>query len=203
MDRSKKEIKDWKKGNSVLLSTKDLVFKERLVRKLIERYVRPYAIEEIVSSNAVKLWLPTLIKIYLVVNVSQIVRYKKQVKGQKKEEKKPVEVEGVKEWKVEKILNKKKIRGVKKYLVWWKEFTAKENTWERKENLKNVKEALKEFKEKISAEVRKEERINIAEKKDFKREKLLEKFTARMLYGWDDGKFKEEYLKKLERNWRR
>jgi len=203
MDRSKKEIKDWKKGNSVLLSTKDLVFKERLVRKLIERYMGPYAIEEIVSSNAVKLWLPTLIKIYLVVNVSQIVRYKKQVKGQKKEEKKPVEVEEVKKWKVEKILNKKKIREVKKYLVWWKGFTAKENTWEKKENLKNVKEALKEFKGKISAEVRKEERINIAEKKDFKREKLLEKFTARMLYRWDDGKFKEEYLKKLERNWRR
>ena len=39
------------------------------------------------------------------------------MKGQKKEEGKPVEVEGVKEWEVEKILNKKKIRGVKKYLV--------------------------------------------------------------------------------------
>jgi len=23
------------------------------------------------------------------------------------------------------------------------------------------------------------------------------------LYGWDDGKFKDEYLKKLKRNWRR
>jgi len=28
-----------------------------------------------------------------------------------------VEVEGVKEWKMEKILNKRKIRGVDKYLV--------------------------------------------------------------------------------------
>jgi len=26
---------------------------------------------------------------------------------------------------------------------------------------------------------------------------------AKMLYRWDDGKFEEEYLKKLERNWRR
>jgi len=26
---------------------------------------------------------------------------------------------------------------------------------------------------------------------------------ARMLYGWDDGKFENEYLKKLERNWKR
>jgi len=28
-----------------------------------------------------------------------------------------VEVEGVEEWKVEKVLNKKKMRGVEKYLV--------------------------------------------------------------------------------------
>ena len=39
------------------------------------------------------------------------------MKGQKKEEGKPVEVEGVKEWEVENILNKKKTRGVAKYLV--------------------------------------------------------------------------------------
>ena len=26
---------------------------------------------------------------------------------------------------------------------------------------------------------------------------------ARLLYGWDDGKFEAKYLKKLERNWRR
>ena len=29
------------------------------------------------------------------------------------------------------------------------------------------------------------------------------KYMAKLLYGWDDGKFKGEYLKKLERNWRR
>ena len=39
------------------------------------------------------------------------------MKRQKKEEKKPVKVEGVEEWEVERILNKKKIRGVEKYLV--------------------------------------------------------------------------------------
>jgi len=56
-------------------------------------------------------------RIHPVVNVSRIVRYKEQVKRQKKEEGKPVEVEGVEEWEVEKILNKKKIRGVVKYLI--------------------------------------------------------------------------------------
>ena len=53
-----------------MLSTKDLVFKERLVRKLVDRYIGPYAIEEIVSTNVVKLRLPTSMRIHLVVNVS-------------------------------------------------------------------------------------------------------------------------------------
>jgi len=80
--------------------------------------VGPYVIEEVILLNAVKLQLPSSMRIHLVVNVSWIVWYKEQVKGQKKEEEKLVEVEGIKEWEVEKILNKKKIRGVEKYLVW-------------------------------------------------------------------------------------
>jgi len=116
-NRGRKETEDWKKGDKVLLSTKDLVFKERLSKKLMERYVGPYMIEKVVSSNAVKLQLPSSMKIHPVVNVSRIVRYKEQMKGQKKEEEKLVEVEGVEEWEVKKILNKKKMRGVEKYLI--------------------------------------------------------------------------------------
>ena len=96
-DRGRKETEVWKKGDRVLLSTKDLVFKERPMKKLIERYMGPYAIEEVISSNAVKLRLPSSMRIHLVVNVSWIVRYKEQIKGQKKEEGKLVEVEEVEE----------------------------------------------------------------------------------------------------------
>ena len=74
-------------------------------------------IEKVVSTNVVKLQLPSSMRIHPVVNVSQIVQYKEQVGGQKKEKGKPIEVEGVKEWEVERILNKRKIRGVDKYLV--------------------------------------------------------------------------------------
>ena len=54
-DKRRKKSKDWKKGDRVLLSTKDLVFKERPVKKLVERYVGPYRIEEVVLTNMVKL----------------------------------------------------------------------------------------------------------------------------------------------------
>jgi len=123
------------------------------------------------------------------------------VEGQKKEEGKPMEVEGVEEWEVEKNLNKKKIRGVEKYLVRWKRFTAEGDTWERRENLKNAEEALADFEGKM--EIRKQEKIEEAEDRDFRRGELPGKFTAKMLFGWDDGRFEEEYLKKLERNWKR
>ena len=144
-DRGRKETEEWKKGDRVLLSTKDLVFKERPTKKLTERYVGPYMIEEVVSTNAVKLRLPLSMRIHPVVNMSRIVQYKEQIKGQKKEEEKPIEVEGVEEWEVEKILNKKKIRGVEKYLIRWKGFTAEGDTWERKENLKNAEKLIEEF----------------------------------------------------------
>ena len=73
------------------------MFKERPAKKLVDRYVGPYIIDKVVSTNIVKLQLPASIRIHLVVNVSQIVQYKKQVKGQKAEEVKPVEVERVEE----------------------------------------------------------------------------------------------------------
>jgi len=60
---------------------------------------------------------------------------------------------------------------------------------------------LEKFEGKMNAEMRRQEKLDIMEKKNFRRKELLRKYTAKMLYGWDDGKFEEEYLRKLERNW--
>jgi len=64
-----------------MLSTKDLVFKKKLVKKLTEQYMKSYVIKEVVLKNAVKLKLLASMRIYLVVNVSRVVRYKELVKG--------------------------------------------------------------------------------------------------------------------------
>ena len=56
-----------------MLSMKDLIFKERLEKKLLDWYVGSYIIDKVVSTNVVKLWLPTSVRIYLVVNISWIV----------------------------------------------------------------------------------------------------------------------------------
>jgi len=52
-----------------------------------------------------------------------------------------------------------------------------------------------EFKERLS---RKQEKLK--KKQDFRKGMLLEKYIIKMLYKLDNRKFKEDYLKKLERN---
>ena len=132
-----------------------------------------------------------------------MVRYKEQVRRQKKEEGKPVEVEEVEEWEVEKILNKKRMRGVEKYLVRWKGFTAEGDTWKRRENLKNAEELIEEF-EREGVEVRRQEKIEKKkEEEEYRRMELPGRYTAKLLYRWDDKEFEEEYLKKLEKNWKK
>jgi len=83
----------------------------------VERFVGPYKVKAIISSNVVELELPPTVKIHPVVNVSQVKWYLKQVDGQRKEMPQPVVVEGKEEWEVEKILNKRKVRGKDKFLV--------------------------------------------------------------------------------------
>jgi len=91
-----------------MLSTKDLKYQmvSRQTEKLIERFVGPYKIKKIVSSNMVELELPSTVKIHLVVNVSRIHRYVGQVKGQKRKQLAPVIIKGEEKWKLERILNK-------------------------------------------------------------------------------------------------
>jgi len=91
--------------------------KGRRSEKLTEHFVGPYKVKGVVSSNAIELKLPKSIKIYSVVNVSRVQLYKPQVEGQKKIPLKPVIIEGEEEFEIEKILNKRTVKGKEKFLV--------------------------------------------------------------------------------------
>jgi len=80
---------------------------------------------------------------------------------------------------------------------------AEHDIWERREDLENARKVLEEFKGRMNAEVRRQEKLDMAEEKDFRKGELLGKFIAKILYGWDNRKFEEEYLRKLERNWQK
>ena len=107
-DKKRSDVEEYKVENLVMLSTKDLKYQmiKRRTEKLTERFVGPYKIKKIVSSNAIELELLSTVKIYPVVNVSRIHRYVGQVEGQRKEQPLPVIIKGEEEWEVERILNK-------------------------------------------------------------------------------------------------
>jgi len=88
VDKKRVEVDEYKVEDLVMLSTKDLKYQMvgRRTEKLTERFVGPYKIKKIVSLNAVKLELSSIVKIHSVVNVSRIQRYIGQVEGQRKKQ---------------------------------------------------------------------------------------------------------------------
>jgi len=91
--------------------------KGRRSEKLTKHFIGPYKVKGIISSNVIELELPKSIRIHSVVNMSRVRLYKPQVEGQKKIPPKPVIIEGEEKFEVEKILNKRIVRGKEKFLV--------------------------------------------------------------------------------------
>jgi len=74
VNRRRREEEEYKVGDLVLLSMKDLKWqmKRRRSEKLTEHFVGPYKVKGIVSSNAIELKLPKSIRIHPVINVSRV-----------------------------------------------------------------------------------------------------------------------------------
>jgi len=58
--------------------------------------------------------------------------------------------------------------------------------------LKNTKEEITDFEGRMNVEVRRQEKLDWAEEKDFRRVELPGKYMTKLLYGWDDEKFEEK-----------
>jgi len=104
---------------------------------------------------------------------------------------------------VEKILNKRIVRGKEKFLVRWKGYTAEEDTWESRENLGNVKELVEEFEREYGEEADELRRQELKEEeKEFNRE-LPREFIAKLLYRWGKRRYEREREKRWDENWSR
>ena len=75
----------------------------------MKQFVDLYKVKRVVLTNAIKLELPNTIKIYPVVNISRVQLYKLQVEGQKVVLLQLVVIGRKEEYKIEKILNKRKV----------------------------------------------------------------------------------------------
>jgi len=144
-DRTCTHVPEYKEGDQVWLSTKNLNINQPL-RKLTERQIGPYTITHVVSPNAVVLKLLPSFKIDAPINVSRLRPYKPPtVPGQQITPQAPVEVEGKEEYIVEEILDSRLRRNKLEFLIKWEGYMNENNSWEPEDNCRNACNAIAAF----------------------------------------------------------
>ena len=107
-NRNREEVEEYKVRDKVLISMKDFLIElmKRAIKKLTEKYIRPYVMKKIISENAVELELLVSLRAHPVVNMRRIVKYRKQIEEQKKIPVPSIEVVYEKKYEIEKILDR-------------------------------------------------------------------------------------------------
>ncbi|KAJ9516318.1 hypothetical protein QJQ45_001057 [Haematococcus lacustris] len=137
---------EYKVGQKVLLSTKNLKLQPGKARKLIPRYVGPFEILLLVGAVAVKLDLPaSMSRLHPVFHVSLIKPYTGTDVGFM-----PPPVTWMDEtpvYYVERLLDHKGVKDNKAgfYLVQWEGYDSTHNTWEPRSNLTDCDKILAEY----------------------------------------------------------
>ncbi len=67
--------------------------------------------------------------------------------------------------------------------------SRKQQLEKKRKNLKNTKEKVIEFEGRMNMEIKYKRNQMEQKRKTSEGKELLGKFTTKMLYGWDDGKF--------------
>ena len=139
----KHTAKQYNVGDLVMLSTKNLKLKVP-TKKFAGKYAGPFKVIDAVGKQAYRLAFPANTLIHNVFHVSYLEPYKGR-EGEEHEGSLPLaDEEG--QYVVEKILQTRKRKGVRQYLVKWQGWPEEFNQWESEEHVEEC-EALDEFEE--------------------------------------------------------
>jgi hypothetical protein len=156
---------DFKLGQRVLLSTKNISIKMLGTPKLLPKYIGPFKVVDKVNDVAYKLDLPACLKIHNVFHVSLLEEYRSRDQGGKVQPPPiPELVDGHLEYEVEQILlheyRDKAIRKGKhsckkiqelRYLVKWAGYGIEHNTWEPAANCQNCPDKVQQYWDSVAA----------------------------------------------------
>jgi hypothetical protein len=136
----KRRDESFKKGDKVLLSTKNIRLKTPGTNKLMPKWVGPFEVLEKLGKVAYKLQLPANIKIHPVFHVSLLKPHMSD--GRVQPPPPAIETDDGLFFEVEAVLDHRDRKyGRKKrreYLIKWSGYDPLHNTWEPAENLKDV-----------------------------------------------------------------
>lgn len=148
-DRHRRDV-SFVVGDRVWLDTSDITFAVG-AHKLLDKYIGPYAIVEVVSPVAYKLDLPQrLSRLHPVFHVSKL---KKEVADAGKfpgrvQVDRPApaaKIDGEDAWAVERIVDKRKRKGRTEYLVKWENYPDTDNMWLPIANLREARDAIDQY----------------------------------------------------------
>uniref|UniRef100_A0A803JAN2 Integrase catalytic domain-containing protein n=1 Tax=Xenopus tropicalis TaxID=8364 RepID=A0A803JAN2_XENTR len=131
-DKSRREAPQYKVGDLVWLSTKNIKLKVPSP-KLGPRFIGPYPIIAIINSSSVRLQLPPNFKITNTFHVS-LLKPASNTRGMPVPP--PVLVEGQPEYEIQEFLDSRLVRGRLQYLTRWKGFGPEENSWVSVDDIK-------------------------------------------------------------------
>jgi Chromo (CHRromatin Organisation MOdifier) domain len=140
---------EFKVGDQALLSTKFFKPPADVARgrKFAPKFAGPYNVVAKVSHFAYKLQLPAGTNAHPVFHSSLLRSYKADVTGKRVTiVPDPVQVEGQVEFVVESIIQDRRIRGKREFLVHWKGYSPHDATWEPLYNV-DGSQALIDFEE--------------------------------------------------------
>jgi hypothetical protein len=130
-------------GSLVLLNSKNIKLKSPGPRKLLPRFIGPFAVVARIGPVAYKLQLPVNYKIHPVFHVSLLKAYK--VDGTVQPPPPPELIEGELEYEVENIVAHRTVRGRHEYLVSFVGYAAEHNLWLPEKNLEHCQAVLQEY----------------------------------------------------------
>ena len=139
-NKKRLKVPTLEEGDKVYLLRKNVKTKQPS-DKLDYKKIRPFQISEKLSDTNFRLSLPTKMRIHPVFHISLLepapanARLETQVELENDE----------KEWEVEKIMDSRTHNADTEYLVKWKGYDDKDNTWEPLRNLTNCRQALRDF----------------------------------------------------------
>jgi hypothetical protein len=151
-EAGKRTAHRFKRGDFVWLSSKNIAIKVP-TRKLADLQLGPYEVTEYIGDLDYRLKLPpTLSRIHPIFHVDKLSPWKgNDINGMIPPPPEPVELDGELEWEVHEVIDSRLTgrgrRQTMSYLVNWKGFATKDDSWEPIENLKNAQEAIAEFHE--------------------------------------------------------